>query len=34
MLNAFVLLFYNVDIISGKLLAASLLKKAKNFFNN
>lgn len=34
MLNPFVLPFYNVGIISGKLLAAIFLEKAKDFFNN
>lgn len=34
MLNGFVLPFYNVGIISGKLLAASFLEQAKDFFNN
>lgn len=34
MLNAFVLMFYNVGIISGKLLAASFLEEAKIFFNS
>lgn len=34
MLNYFVLFFYNVGIISGKLLAASFLEEDKVFFNN
>lgn len=34
MLNSFVLIFYNVGIISGMLLAARFLEKAKVFFNN